>query len=333
MDLDGVVERIDVDAVLARVDLDAVLERVDLDAVLARVDIDALLDRITPDQLLDRVTPDRLLDRVDPNRLLDRVDPDRLLDRLDPDRLLDRVDANRLLDRVDVNRLVERTELQSIIARSTSGVFTQVLDVVRTKLISVDQVVQGAASYVVRRTRSLPARPEDRQDIPDVVGRPPAERAVKLQGHFAGSVSRFLAFITDQFVLGLLYALGFALMSSAAEVVLGRPLDVLDHRLFVSISYLVWAFLYLAIPLAVSGRTFGKAVLGLQVVRADGHDLSFGRAALRTLVFPLSFLLFGAGFLLGLVRRDRRELHDLVGGTAVVYAWDARTAELRAPVA
>ncbi len=46
--------------------------------------------------------------------------------------------------------------------------------------------------------------------------------------------------------------------------------------------------------------------------------------------FPLSFLMLGLGFLLGLVRADRRELHDLIASTAVIYGWDAEVARLRA---
>jgi hypothetical protein len=46
-------------------------------------------------------------------------------------------------------------------------------------------------------------------------------------------------------------------------------------------------------------------------------------------VFPLSFLLFGLGFLGILVQREHRALHDLIAGTAVVYSWDARAARLR----
>jgi uncharacterized RDD family membrane protein YckC len=49
----------------------------------------------------------------------------------------------------------------------------------------------------------------------------------------------------------------------------------------------------------------------------------------RSLVFPLSFLLLGLGFLGILVQRERRALHDLIAGTAVIYAWDARAARLR----
>ena len=50
---------------------------------------------------------------------------------------------------------------------------------------------------------------------------------------------------------------------------------------------------------------------------------------MRTLVFPLSFLLLGLGFIGNLFGRDRRALHDSIAGTAVVYAWDARMARLR----
>ncbi len=50
---------------------------------------------------------------------------------------------------------------------------------------------------------------------------------------------------------------------------------------------------------------------------------------MRALVFPLSFLLLGAGFLGILVQREHRALHDLIAGTAVIYAWDARAARLR----
>jgi uncharacterized RDD family membrane protein YckC len=71
------------------------------------------------------------------------------------------------------------------------------------------------------------------------------------------------------------------------------------------------------------------AVLGVQVVRADGYVLDPWRGALRALAFPLSFLFLGLGFLGILVQRERRALHDLIAGSAVVYAWDARAARLR----
>ena len=91
----------------------------------------------------------------------------------------------------------------------------------------------------------------------------------------------------------------------------------------------MWAFVYFAYPLAASGRTLGMAIVGVRAVRADGSDINGTHAVVRVLALPLSFLLFGLGFLLIVLRRDRRALHDLIASTAVVYAWDARAARLR----
>ena len=53
----------------------------------------------------------------------------------------------------------------------------------------------------------------------------------------------------------------------------------------------------------------------MRAVRADGSDLDGRHAVIRVLALPLSFLLFGFGFLLILLRRDRRALHDLIART------------------
>ncbi len=326
-----IVDQVDVDDVVERIDVNHLLDRVDVNDVLDRIDVDRLLDRLDPDRLLDRVDPDRLLDRVDPDRLLDRVDPDRLLDRVDPDRLLQRIDVDGLLDRVDVNGIVERTELGAIIARSTTGVFTQLLDVVRTQIVLVDQVVQGVPARALGRSgRELPPAPGTAGVPAEKVPGSASERAIAVQGRPAGSVSRFLAFLADQFVIGVLFAVGALLLSTAVEVVIGSTIEIDRARPWVIAGYVGWAFVYTSASLATAGRTIGKALLGLLVVRSDGTRLDGRRASLRTFVFPLSFLLLGVGFLIGLVRPDRRELQDLIADTAVVYAWDAKTALVRA---
>jgi uncharacterized RDD family membrane protein YckC len=331
VDMDHLIGRIDADALVASIDLDRVLGGVDVDRLIGRIDADQLLDRIDPDKLLDRIDPDKLLDRIDPDRFLDRVDPDRLLDRVDPDKFLDRVDPDRLLDRVDVNELVARTELGEIIARSTTGVFAQLLDVARTQIIITDQVAQGVPARVLRgAARELPPRPGDVEDHVDATGLSPTERAVRIQGRFSGSVSRFLAFLVDQFIIGMLFTAGAVLVQSAIRVIFQSSLDIEGGGLLVVAAFALWSFVYTAGSLAATGRTIGKAILGLAVVRTDGTALDGRHAALRTLMFPLSFLLFGIGFLIGLGRRDRRELHDLIADTGVIYAWDAHTARLRA---
>jgi uncharacterized RDD family membrane protein YckC len=152
---------------------------------------------------------------------------------------------------------------------------------------------------------------------------------VTAQGHYAGSVSRFLAFVIDLVVSGGLFALGLAAASLVAQVVTGHSLDWSRDNIVVAIILAAWLFFYFGYSWAVSGRTFGMSVLGVRVVRADGAIAEPWRGAVRALVFPLSFLLLGLGFLCILWQREHRALHDLIAGTAVVYAWDARAARLR----
>jgi uncharacterized RDD family membrane protein YckC len=108
------------------------------------------------------------------------------------------------------------------------------------------------------------------------------------------------------------------------------PVETIAERIAErAIDIAAWEFFFFGYSWAASGRTFGMAVLGVRVVRADGGALDPWRGAARALVFPLSFLLFGLGFLGILLQREHRALHDLVAGSAVIYAWDARAARLR----
>jgi uncharacterized RDD family membrane protein YckC len=152
---------------------------------------------------------------------------------------------------------------------------------------------------------------------------------VSSQGHYAGSVSRFLAFVIDVVVSSGLFALGLAATSFVAQVVSGHPITWNRSDVVVAIIFGAWEFFYFGYSWAASGRTLGMATLGLRVIRADGAGLDPWRGIVRSLVFPLSFLFFGLGFLGILVQREHRALHDLIAGSAVVYSWDARAARLR----
>jgi uncharacterized RDD family membrane protein YckC len=150
-----------------------------------------------------------------------------------------------------------------------------------------------------------------------------------LEGRYAGFVTRAGAFVIDIVVIATLFALLGHVIEFVVSVVSDDDFTVARGTLGSRIALGVWAFVYFAHPLAASGRTFGMAVAGIRVVRADGGDIDGWHAVLRVLALPLSFLFLGFGLLLILLRRDRRGLHDLIASTAVVYAWDARAARLR----
>ena len=95
------------------------------------------------------------------------------------------------------------------------------------------------------------------------------------------------------------------------------------------VAYVIWAFIYFAHWWGLNGKTPGGGLFGVQVLTADGGDVSGRRAIGRALAFPLSFLILCLGFLGILLGDRRRALHDVIAGTVVVYSWDARAARLR----
>jgi uncharacterized RDD family membrane protein YckC len=149
------------------------------------------------------------------------------------------------------------------------------------------------------------------------------------QGQYAGSVSRLAAYAIDVAVSTGVFTLSLAAISYGAQIVAGHSVSWNRSNIVVAVIFVAWEFFYFGYSWAASGKTFGMAVLGIRVVRADGSDLDPRRAVVRALAFPLSFLLCGLGFLGILVQREHRALHDLIAGTAVIYAWDARAARLR----
>ena len=100
-----------------------------------------------------------------------------------------------------------------------------------------------------------------------------------------------------------------------------------------AVGFVVYGFFYFWFSQALTGRTVSQALVGLKVVRRPTVRRSSRRqAAIRTVVLPFSFLLFGIGALMALVDRRRRALQDVAAGSAVVYDWGDRPAALPAPL-
>ena len=128
-------------------------------AVAERV-VSIVMDAIDIDALLERVDVDALVSRVDVDGVVSRVDVDGLIDRVDVEKIIDRVDMKKIVDRIDIDAIVEQTELGTIIARSTSGVASEVLDVVRAQGVGLDDFFSRWANRVLRRSpESIPLGP------------------------------------------------------------------------------------------------------------------------------------------------------------------------------
>src|SRR5690606_29765644 len=85
------------------------------------------------------------------------------------------------------------------------------------------------------------------------------------------------------------------------------------------VSTPLW-FAYYIVGHALYGTTLGKRPFGLWVINAaDGAFPSWGQSTLRTIGYILSYLPFGAGYLMALFSRERLTLHDLLANTRVVH--------------
>lgn len=163
-------------------------------------------------------------------------------------------------------------------------------------------------------------------------GRRAGSQRGRITGHYAGPLSRLLAFIVDVVVaVGL-----FGILSAMAAYVV----SVFSHSTFDGLPRggLGWIlllggllFLYFWGALTLAGRTAGKALIGLRVVSRDGQPLTPRQAFVRTLVLPVSIVTI-VGLIGVVVGRERRALHDVAAGSVVVFDWGDRPAELPAPL-
>jgi uncharacterized RDD family membrane protein YckC len=138
----------------------------------------------------------------------------------------------------------------------------------------------------------------------------------------AGLVSRAGAMVIDAVVVAAAFYGGLALGTLTVQVLLFRGLNAnAVSGPFVSLVFGVWTGLYFWAGWSVFGKTLGKALVGLKVVRSDGAKLGWWRALVRLAAFALSAVALGIGFAWVAVDRGRRAWHDILAGTRVVYDW------------
>ena len=268
-----------------------------------------------------RVDVDEVVERVDANALVEKVDLNELMGRVDVNHLLDRIDVNALMERVDVDELVRRANLGPIIAQSTSGMMGEFLGLLRRQVVSLDGLLDRVTLHQ-RRAKDKPKGPAS------LVQRTTARGLPTQEGEYAGGVTRLLAFLADVGAIWAIFAVFNAGLQAAIRMFLGDDFTLFTHRAAGIIAYSVWAFCYFTFQWSLSGRTIGMAILGARVVTTDGHSVTGKQAAIRTLVLPVSLVLWFI-FLIGIeLRADRNTLHDRAAGTTVVYFWEARGASI-----
>jgi hypothetical protein len=109
--------------------------------------------------LAERIVP-MVIDAIDIDAILDKVDVEKIIERVDVQKIIERVDINKIVNEIDIDSLVEQTELGSIIARSTTGIVTEILDVIRAQGVGLDDFVFRWGNRLVGRRAKLAGWPD-----------------------------------------------------------------------------------------------------------------------------------------------------------------------------
>lgn len=152
------------------------------------------------------------------------------------------------------------------------------------------------------------------------------EDAAKMAGFFR----RFAA----SFIDGLLFSLPFCVVQTLLFFLVGdvdfmySSKETVSQAIFLSTTvagvWLVAFFLigvsYQVICLKLWGKTIGKKILGIKVVRADNLELvGYGKAFIRETVGKwLSSWIFNLGYLWMIWDPKKQTWHDKIAGTIVV---------------
>ena len=157
--------------------------------------------------------------------------------------------------------------------------------------------------------------PEVQADAPESGAEPQAAKAgflIRMAAWIADLVCLFLATIALALVVLTTIYLGGQLGGEINDQVMA--LAGYSSAAIVMFSGVA----YFTIFVGSCGQTPGKMLFRLKVVRADGQEMTCGRALLRALCWIFSLLLFSIGFLMIACTRQKRGLHDMLAGTSVI---------------
>ncbi len=107
-------------------------------------------------------------------------------------------------------------------------------------------------------------------------GAPPGPTSPVLgrQGHYAGAVTRLVAFAADLGASWGVFTVSLAAITFAVQLVTGKKVDLTKGAIagaIVVAAFLVWEFVYFAYQWSLSGKTVGMALLGIKVVDVEGE--------------------------------------------------------------
>jgi len=163
-----------------------------------------------------------------------------------------------------------------------------------------------------------------------------------LQGQYAGFLSRAVALIIDMLFISISILAVTWFVTTLLQQFLGVSLNACPanterwnlilylcegSRIFLLGFGILFGPVYFIALWTLTGQTIGKYVMGVRIVRLNGHHVNLLAAIIRYIGYFVSLIPFGLGFFRVLISDRRRGWHDQMAGTCVIYAWDAHQNE------
>lgn len=137
--------------------------------------------------------------------------------------------------------------------------------------------------------------------------------------NLAGIGSRAMAFIIDLLIIfgTVILTLGVGLFFAGASFSIGWE-EGIDVLISVYIILLFLGSTYFVFLEGITGRTLGKMILGIRIIRDDGEPMRLWEAFVRWLGYYVSAFFIFIGFIWAIFDSRSQAWHDKFAGTYVV---------------
>ncbi len=229
--------------------------------------------------------------------------------------------------------------IQEIIQAQSQGMIAEGIEELRERSISSDLFLERPIRRLLRRPSrdSIPPPEFDPHLVLSQKKRHIPLWENSLLGYYAGFLSRLFAFALDVAFLMAILALGSWLISATLQLLAldnlfvslaetGSIVSVIIVALAGSSGFIVVVGYFMALWI-FTGQTLGMTLMGLRVVATNGDRLTFWQALRRFIGLIIAAIPFFLGFVWILFDNRRQGWQDKIGGTFIVYSWDARPDE------
>jgi len=146
---------------------------------------------------------------------------------------------------------------------------------------------------------------------------------IALELPLAGIGSRFLAVAIDTVLQAALYLAGILTFAVGPRIGGGLPavVQAMGPALSILFTFCVYWGYFAFFEIIWSGRTPGKRVAHIRVIKESGRPINVYESIGRNVLRAVDFLpvMYGLGVVVMILNRQSRRIGDFVAGTVVVY--------------